>query len=186
MKPQANQPVQLEKRSDEIASSSSLQKKTEHRRVCVEEFEEQKPEVPLIEEDLPDDFFEPDESGEDKKSKFAFIKELPDKKGIFKAAALLLKRLARGIFPEEFYFHARIGTGDPALTGYMCGLFGVLKMRFGSQLNVTGNFGELCFENAEMKVMGQIVPGYLLFAVLRFAFTKPVWRAIIAYWKGLR
>lgn len=153
----------------------------------LEETEEREQDDSFMEDTLPDDFFEPDNGEKKKKGNYLHqFMEIPNKKEILQAVIKLLKRLFRGVLPRDFYMQARVGTGDPALTGYLCGAVGVLKMQFGDHVQVTGDFGKMTLENVRVKGAGKIVPGYLVYACLRFLFTKSVWQLVKVYWKGKR
>lgn len=165
------------------------------RRVKLSEIAEEppKPETEEIEDDA---FFTGEEreenaEAEEKKGKIPpILKELwsiEDKKQIFKAFGKLLKRLMKGILPGNFFLKATIGTGDPPTTGYLLGAAGILVAKFGSDIQIKGDFTKATVEDIEIRVKGKIVLGRLLWAVLAFGLTKPVRRAIrkeIGYFRG--
>jgi len=161
------------------------------RRVQLSEIEEKPPaedtELMLLEED--EEFFTGEE-GEEKKEKIPpIVKELwsiEDKKGIFQALTKLLKRLIKGILPGDLFIKATIGTGDPATTGYVLALAGILTAKFGNDIQIRGDFTKATAEDAEVRVKGKIVLGKLVWAALAFALTKPVRKAIIKMIKFLR
>ena len=160
------------------------------RRVQLSEIEEKPPaedtELVLLDED--EDFFTGEK--EEKKEKIPpIVKEawsIEDKKGIFKALGKMLKRIIRGILPGDFFLKATIGTGDPATTGYMLALAGILTAKFGDDIQVNPDFTKATAEDIEVSVKGRIVLGKLVWAVLAFALTKPVRKAIIKMIKFLR
>lgn len=160
------------------------------RRVKLSEMEEKPPaedvDIQLeLEED--DAFFTGEEGKEEKKEKIPpIVKELwsiEDKKEIFKALGKLLKRLIKGILPGNLFIKATLGTGDPTTTGYVLALAGVLTAKFGSDIQVKGDFTKATAEDMEVRVKGKIVLGKLLWAVLAFGLAKPVRRAI---WKMIK
>ncbi|MBO5329711.1 MAG: hypothetical protein J6A71_04225 [Anaerotignum sp.] len=161
------------------------------RRVKLSEIEEKPPtedmEIVLLEED---DAFFTGEEGEEKKDKIPpVVKELwsiEDKKGIFKALGKLLKRLIKGILPGDIFVKATVGTGDPATTGYMLALAGILTAKFGNDIQISPDFTKATAEDIEVKVKGKIIIGKLVWAVLAFALTKPVRKAIIKMIKFLK
>ena len=160
------------------------------RRVQLSEIEEKPPaedtELVLLDED--EDFFTGEK--EEKKEKIPpIVKEvwgIEDKKGIFKALGKMLKRIITGILPGDFFLKATIGTGDPAATGYMLALAGILTAKFGDDIQVKPDFTKATAEDIEVSVKGKIVLGKLVWAVLAFALTKPVRKAIIKMIKFLR
>ena len=158
------------------------------RRVKLSEIEEKPPtedtEIVLLEED--DAFFTGEESEEKKKKIPPIVKEIwsiEDKKGIFQALGKLLKRLIKGILPGDIFVKATVGTGDPATTGYVLALAGILTAKFGNDIQIRGDFTKATAEDVEVKVKGKIVLGKLVWAVLAFVLTKPVRKAI---WKMIK
>ncbi len=160
------------------------------RRVKLSEIEEKPPtedtEIVLLEEE--DAFFTGEE--EEKKEKIPpIVKELwsiEDKKGIFKALGKLLKKLMKGILPGNLFIKATIGTGDPTTTGYVLALAGILTAKFGNDIQIKGDFTKATAEDVEVRVKGNIVLGKLVAAVIAFALTKPVRKAIIKMIKFLK
>lgn len=161
------------------------------RRVKLSEIEEKPPtedtELILLDED--EDFFT-GEDGEEKKEKIPpIVKEIwsiEDKKGIFKALGRLLQRLMKGILPGDLFLKATVGTGDPATTGYVLALAGILTAKFGNDIQIRGDFTKATAEDIEVRVKGKIVLGKLVWAVLAFALTKSVRKAIVKMIKFLR
>ena len=160
------------------------------RRVQLSEIEEKPPtedtEIILLDED--EDFFTGEEK-EEKKKIPPIVKEIwsiEDKKGIFKALGKMLKKLMKGILPGDFFLKATIGTGDPTTTGYMLALAGILTAKFGNDIQVKGDFTKATAEDIEVRVKGKIVLGRLVAAVITFALTKPVRKAIIKMIKFLK
>ena len=184
----AEQPKPAEEKKTEVPKQKMKQPKQPKtvRRVQLSEIEEKPPtedmDIQLIEED--EEFFTGEE---EKKEKIPpIVKELwsiEDKKGIFKALGKLLKRLIKGILPGNLFIKATIGTGDPTTTGYALAAAGVLTAKFGNDIQIKGDFTKATAEDIEVRVKGQIVLGKLVWAVLAFALTKPVRKAI---WKMIK
>lgn len=167
-----------------------MQKKQGMRRVRLEDIEEEKPPEPP-EQDFPDDldeaFFTGEEEEPEEKEENPLWKQLlavEDKKGIAKALWKFIKRMAKGILPGHLIIKGTFGTGDPVWTGYLLAMAGILKGKFGEDLEIKGDFAKATAENIVVRVKGKIVPGYLLYSTLAFALTKPVRRLIITLWKG--
>lgn len=167
-----------------------MQKKQGMRRVRLEDIEEEKPTEPKA-EDIPDDLDEAFFTGEDGDAEEA--KENPlwkqllaveDKKGIAKALWKFIKRMAKGILPGHLIIKGTFGTGDPVWTGDLLAMAGILKGKFGEDLEIKGDFAKATAENIVVRVKGKIVPGYLLYSTLAFALAKPVRRLIMTLWKG--
>lgn len=167
-----------------------MQKKQGMRRVRLEDIEEEKPTEPER-EDIPDDLDEAFFTGEDgdaeEKGENPLWKQLlavEDKKGIAKALWKFIKRMAKGILPGHLIIKGTFGTGDPVWTGYLLAMAGILKGKFGEDLEIKGDFAKATAENIVVRVKGKIVPGYLLYSTLAFALAKPVRRLIMTLWKG--
>lgn len=191
--------LQEEIRKEEIPKEESkkepntvrpMQKKQGMRRVRLEDIEEEKP-TEQEAEDIPDDLDEAFFTGEDGDAEEA--KENPlwkqllaveDKKGIAKALWKFIKRMAKGILPGHLIIKGTFGTGDPVWTGYLLAMAGILKGKFGEDLEIKGDFAKATAENIVVRVKGKIVPGYLLYSTLAFALAKPVRRLIMTLWKG--
>lgn len=167
-----------------------MQKKQGMRRMRLEDIEEEKPAEPKA-EDIPDDLDEAFFTGEDgdaeEKGENPLWKQLlavEDKKGIAKALWKFIKRMAKGILPGHLIIKGTFGTGDPVWTGYLLAMAGILKGKFGEDLEIKGDFAKATAENIVVRVKGKIVPGYLLYSTLAFALAKPVRRLIMTLWKG--
>ena len=152
--------------------------------------EEEKPDEPKA-EDNPDDLDEAVFTGEDgdaeEKGENPLWKQLlavEDKTGIAKALWKFIKRMAKGILPGHLIIKGTFGTGDPVWTGYLLAMAGILKGKFGEDLEIKGDFAKATAENIVVRVKGKIVPGYLLYSTLAFALAKPVRRLIMTLWKG--
>lgn len=167
-----------------------MQKKQGMRRVRLEDIEEEKPAEPKandIPDDLDDAFFTGEEGEAEEKEENPPWKQLlavEDKKGIAKALWKFIKRMAKGILPGHLIIKGTFGTGDPVWTGYLLAMAGILKGKFGEDLEIKGDFAKAAAENIRVRVKGKIVPGYLLYSTLAFALTKPVRRLIMTLWKG--
>lgn len=161
------------------------------RRVKLSEIEEKPPteDTEMIPPDEEENFFT-GEGAEEKKEKIPpIVKEIwsiEDKKGICKALGKLLKRLMKGILPGDLFVKATVGTGDPATTGYVLALAGILTAKFGNDIQIRGDFTKATAEDMEVRVKGKIVLGKLVWAVLAFVLTKPVRKAIMKMIQFLR
>lgn len=167
-----------------------MQKKQGMRRVRLEDIEEEKPTEPKAEDfpdDLDDAFFTGEDGDAEEKKENPLWKQLlavEDKKGIAKALWKFIKRMAKGILPGHLIIKGTFGTGDPVWTGYLLAMAGILKGKFGEDLEIKGDFAKATAENVVVRVKGKIVPGYLLYSTLAFALAKPVRRLIMTLWKG--
>ena len=189
------EPPKTEKKEEKPAEQPKQQRMERKqpktvRRVKLSEVEEKPPTEDMdiqLEFNEDDAFFTGEEAKEEKKEKIPpIVKELwsiEEKKEIFKALGKLLKRLLKGILPGNLFIKGTIGTGDPATTGYVLALAGVLTAKFGNDIQIKGDFTKATAEDMEVRVKGKIVLGKLLWAVLAFGLTKPVRKAI---WKTIK
>jgi len=180
-------PEEMKKESNTVRP---MQKKQGMRRVRLEDIEEEKPAEPEA-EDIPDDlddaFFTGEDGDAEEKEENPLWKQLlavEDKKGIAKALWKFIKRMAKGILPGHLIIKGTFGTGDPVWTGYLLAMAGILKGKFGEDLEIKGDFAKATAENIVVRVKGKVVPGYLLYSTLAFALAKPVRRLLITLWKG--
>lgn len=185
VQPEAEKPAETPKEEPKVKQQRMEEKQPKTvRRVKLSEIEEKPPtedtEIVLLDEE--EDFFT-GEGMEEKKEKVPpIVKEIwsiEDKKCIFKALGKLLKRLMKGILPGDLFLKATVGTGDPATTGYVLALAGILTAKFGNDIQIRGDFTKAAAEDIEVRVKGRIVLGKLVWAVLAFALTKPVRKAIM-------
>ena len=180
-------PEEIKKESNTVRP---MQKKQGMRRVRLEDIEEEKPAEPEA-EDIPDDlddaFFTGEDGDTEEKKENPLWKQLlavEDKKDIAKALWKFIKRMAKGILPGHLIIKGTFGTGDPVWTGYLLAMAGILKGKFGEDLEIKGDFAKATAENVVVRVKGKIVPGYLLYSTLAFALAKPVRRLLITLWNG--
>ena len=184
--PKKEEPPAREKPRVEPQRMAEKQPKT-IRRVQLSEIEEKPPaedaENVLLDEE--EAFFTGEEA--EKKEKIPpIVKELwsiEGKKGICKALGKLLQRLIKGILPGDLFVKATVGTGDPATTGYVLALAGVLTAKFGNDIQIRGDFTKATAEDIEVRVRGKIVLGKLVWAMLAFVLAKPVRKAL---WKMIK
>ncbi|MDD3395551.1 MAG: hypothetical protein PHG19_13080 [Anaerotignum sp.] len=112
------------------------------------------------------------------------FQEIEGKHEIFHAVKKLLKRLIKGILPNQLMLKATLGLGEPHYTGYLMGLIGILTAKFGKNIQVKADFTRLVAEDIEINIKGKLVMGYFMYSLLAFAWTKPVRRILIKLWKG--
>lgn len=148
------------------------------RRVKIKETEE----TPESREEKPKE--EEKESKGKTLDKDYFIKmPLSEKKALLGCAVRLIKRVLKGVLPRNFYMDAKVGTGDPASTGYILAAAGVIKGTVFKDVSIKGDFEKAGFEG-EGKLTGKITIGYLVYSALCFALAKPVRKIIILFLKG--
>jgi Protein of unknown function (DUF2953). len=114
-----------------------------------------------------------------------YFKKMPweEKKQVLKACTKLIKRLFKGVFPESVYIYATVGVGDPALTGYILALAGIVKGTINSNINIKGKFDQEIFEG-ELRIVGRIKIFTFISAMVKFIFTKSIYKIWRTYMKG--
>lgn len=128
-----------------------------------------------------------EEAENDKKEKIDidYFKKMTweEKKQVLKACTKLIKRLFKGIFPKSVYINATVGTGDPSLTGYILALAGIVKGTINSNINIKGKFDQKIFEG-ELRIAGRIKIFTFISALVKFIFTKSIYKIWRTYMKG--
>ena len=116
----------------------------------------------------------------------SYFLHMENKKELFQAIGKFCKRMLKGVLPKHCYMEATIGTGDPAITGYILAATGAIKMKFAKGLHITGDFTQKIIKDVIVEIKGRILLAYLLYAVMRLLFVKPVRNIIMVLWKGYR
>lgn len=112
------------------------------------------------------------------------FQEVENKRGIFEALKKLLKRLIRGILPNQLRLRGTVGLGDPALMGYFMGLMGILTAGFGQNVQIKADFTQMIARDIQIEVTERIIMGYFVYSVVAFIAAKPVRSILIKLWKG--
>ena len=115
-----------------------------------------------------------------------YFLHMENKKELFQAISRLCKRMLKGILPKYCYIKATIGTGDPAITGYILAVAGAIRVRFAKELHITGDFTQKIVKDVVVNIKGKILLAYLLYAMIRLLLVKSVRNIIIVAWKGYR
>ena len=108
---------------------------------------------------------------------------LSEKKELISITFDFIKRILKGVKPDDLNISLKVGTDDPALTGYILAAGGFIKGTVFSGLNIAADFDKEILEG-EGNLKGTITIGYLLIESLKFAFKKPIWKIIKIYLKG--
>jgi len=92
-------------------------------------------------------------------------------------AKKLMLRLYTMMRPRECMVRGRIGTGDPAVTGWMSALYyGITPLRESADIQVTPDFSGTVLEG-EFRIRGSLIPLQAAAAVLMFLLSGPVRKA---------
>ncbi|MFW6015454.1 MAG: DUF2953 domain-containing protein [bacterium] len=101
------------------------------------------------------------------KSKYRDIKKFmfdEDNKKAIKKIYKSIKILVKKIFPKKIRLYLKVGTGDPASTGYLLGMLSFLYALKGKNINIEGNFDEAEIKS-DFLVQGKL---YIITFVLTF------------------
>ena len=100
--------------------------------------------------------------------------KIEQKREIVKATWHFLRHVAKGILPRDLRLKGTFGTGNPVTTGYLLAAAGILKGKFGDNLQIQGDFAKRTAHDVAVQAKGKIVIGYLTLIGLRFALAKPI------------
>lgn len=95
----------------------------------------------------------------------------------FHLASAQLCRTLRHVLPRRINVRAAVGTGDPASTGQLLAVQGILYPWLGDKVQIVPDFEEKRFEG-EFHLKGQLRAGVVGFYVLRLMLDKNVRRLI--------
>lgn len=176
----------------EIPKQEPPQKKEGIRRVKLEQIQEtpppdipkQEPKEPHIYDDKNGTKADADDMGMDWKKLLQMAWSYDQKKAVAKAIWRFVKGITKTILPNHLYFKGTFGTGDPAQTGYLLAMTGILKAKFGESLQIKGDFAKATAEDITFRLKGKIVLGYLAYLTARLALAKPIRPIIKSLWKG--
>lgn len=118
--------------------------------------------------------------------KAVFVKNFNDKycvEKLLKATFKLLKKLIKNMGFKKFEVKGTVGFDDPSDTGKVLGAVYSVIPFLPFDVSIDGNF-----DNRELKgnfyIKGRTNLWLLLFPVVRYVLTKPVWPLVRDYWKG--
>ena len=129
-----------------------------------------------------------EEKPEEKESErldFNYFKNMPkeERKQLFSAIIKLMKSILKGVKPRDFYLEGTVGFSDPSLTGQAVGAAWALNGILNKKIEIRASFEKEIVEG-ETGIKGHIVPGFMLFYILRFIAVKPVRKIIKLLIKG--
>jgi len=176
-----------------VAMGRLSEEKATVKRVKIKKIEEEilinQPKPIEIEENQNEEFSKKESSDKEKKSKekidIEYFKRMPskEKKQVLKACTALIKRLFKGISPQSVYIDATIGVGDPSLTGHILALAAIANGTINSNINVRGKFDQEIFEG-ELRIVGRIMVFTFVSGLVKFIFTKSIYKILRIYMKG--
>lgn len=98
-------------------------------------------------------------------------------KEVIKDILAVLKKMVRHILPRKFRGRVEFGLEDPYVMGQVLALLGMLMPLYQDKLEVYPDFEEEKLKG-DFSCKGRIIPGYLLFYVLKLLLNKEVRRVI--------
>lgn len=125
------------------------------------------------------------EEKESERLDFNYFKNMPkeERKQLFNAIIRLMKSILRGVKPKDFYLKGTVGFSDPSLTGQAVGAAWAMNGILNKKIEIRASFEKEIIEG-ETGIKGHIVPGFMLFYILRFIAVKPVRKIIKLLIKG--
>lgn len=118
--------------------------------------------------------------------KIKYIQDFNDKysiKALVSTSWKLLLKLIKNLGFKIFEINGVIGFDDPSTTGQVIGLIAVVREFLPFSVNISGNF-----DNSQLtgnfNIKGRTSIWQILFPILIYVLTKPVWPLVKDYWKG--
>lgn len=152
------------------------------RRVALEEIQEKEPEPEM---EISPAFFTGEQEEKEENILWQAIRK-ENLKELLQAVFRLLKRVFHTVRPNDLRLRCTVGTGDPAMTGWVLAAAGVAKAKFGEHLQVKGDFSQMILADVFFQVKGKIRMITLAWAGIAFVLTKPVRHIWITLWKAWR
>lgn len=108
----------------------------------------------------------------------------PSVRGLISRLWKNICRMVKHLMPSHLWIQARIGTGDPALTGKVMEAAAVLYA-FYDNIEIVSEFDEKVLEG-RFSVRGWLVPGYLIMKILGMALRILLNRECRAFYKEIK
>lgn len=108
-----------------------------------------------------------------------------DARRLYRKTADVTGGLLRHVKPRQMEAWLEVGTGDPASTGQILALWGMLYPLLGENIRITPDF-ERKYLEGEIHIKGRIRACVLLFHGLRLILDRRLWRLIRQLKKGGR
>ncbi|TCK97850.1 DUF2953 family protein [Natranaerovirga hydrolytica] len=107
---------------------------------------------------------------EQKNKVIAFCTNEENKKS-FKKVIKAFKKVLKKILPKQFRLYLKIGTGDPASTGYLLGILSLLYTFKNQDLLLEGDFDEKVIQG-NVSIKGRIYIATFVIAIIKLALDK--------------
>ena len=118
--------------------------------------------------------------------KIKYVQNFNDKYSIndlISASLKLLLKLIKNLGFKIFEINGAIGFDDPSTIGQVVGVIAVVREFLPFSVNVCGNFDESQL-TGNFNIKGRTNLWQILFPILVYVLTKPVWPLVKDYWKG--
>jgi len=113
------------------------------------------------------------------KERLKAIWNYPGKKEIWRLVKKLLLRLLRALKPKQVRIRGELGLGDPAETGKLFAWLSAIRI-VPLDIRLRPNFLE-SVQNIDFHLKGRLALWSLLWPLLAFALSKPIWKIIKSY-----
>ena len=103
-----------------------------------------------------------------------FYKDLwkdPETRGLLRHAGIRIGHILKSLRPRKLDLTARVGTGSPDTTGYLCGIYGMILPKLGKGICITPDFEQAILEGS-FKASGHFMTGCVLFHAIRLFLDK--------------
>lgn len=120
------------------------------------------------------------------RNKIKFVQNFNDRYGIrslINATIKLVIKLIKNLGFKRFEVNGIIGFDEPSQTGEALGAIAVVETFLPLSINVAGNFDEKEL-SGDFNIKGRTNLWFILFPIVKYIFTKPVWPVVKDYWKG--
>lgn len=110
--------------------------------------------------------------------------KIEDKKGIYQAVVLFLKKVTRGVMPKNFRLKGIIGFADPSLTGQFMGIMSLVTAKYGDHIQVSCDFTKATIRQTEIFVKGRMRVSYFVGIGIQLLKNKAIRNAVKTIQKG--
>lgn len=118
--------------------------------------------------------------------KINFVKKIDEKyciKSLLYATIKLLKKIIKNIGFKKLDINGIIGFDDPSQTGKVLGAVSAFEGVLPFSINLSGNF-ESEELTGDFNIKGRTNLWLILFPIVKYVLTKPVWPVVKDYWRG--
>lgn len=141
------------------------------------DLEERKSKAENVKNDKPKEERKKESTARKFYKKASFIYDYLGKKEIIIPIINLFKSVFKCIKPYDGEIYLKIGTGNPADTGYIVGFLSILRCVISYKTQIIGDFNKEAFET-KVNLKGRITAFGLIFPFISFVLKKPIRKII--------